>query len=164
MTEQKKESKEAPRAPSKETALRAVKGMNDILPPDSARWEWLEDTVRALLTPADLERHIETDGSLTLAEATLPAGRAIAGAVWGQGFPEPRFCDVLEVADQRVVGGKHLKLKVLREGRAFDAILFGACEPMPPRVEAVYRLDVNEFNGTAGLQLTLQHWREALAR
>ncbi len=29
--------------------IEAVKGMNDILPPDSARWEWLEDTVRALM-------------------------------------------------------------------------------------------------------------------
>ncbi|MBL8349540.1 MAG: histidine--tRNA ligase [Burkholderiaceae bacterium] len=29
--------------------LQAVKGMNDILPPESARWEWLEDTVRALM-------------------------------------------------------------------------------------------------------------------
>ncbi len=29
--------------------LQAVKGMNDILPPESRRWEWLEDTVRALM-------------------------------------------------------------------------------------------------------------------
>ena len=29
--------------------LQAVKGMNDILPPDSARWEWLEEVVRALM-------------------------------------------------------------------------------------------------------------------
>ncbi|MES3009438.1 MAG: histidine--tRNA ligase [Pseudomonadota bacterium] len=29
--------------------LTAVKGMNDILPPDSARWEWLEQTVRGLM-------------------------------------------------------------------------------------------------------------------
>lgn len=29
--------------------LAAVKGMNDILPPDSARWEWLEDKVRRLM-------------------------------------------------------------------------------------------------------------------
>jgi histidyl-tRNA synthetase len=29
--------------------LLAVKGMNDILPPDSARWEWLEDKVRSLM-------------------------------------------------------------------------------------------------------------------
>ena len=29
--------------------LAAVKGMNDILPPDSARWEWLEGEVRTLM-------------------------------------------------------------------------------------------------------------------
>jgi histidyl-tRNA synthetase len=29
--------------------LNAVKGMNDILPPDSARWEWLEEKVRGLM-------------------------------------------------------------------------------------------------------------------
>ncbi|TMH03133.1 MAG: histidine--tRNA ligase, partial [Betaproteobacteria bacterium] len=29
--------------------IRAVKGMNDILPPDSARWEWVEERVRALM-------------------------------------------------------------------------------------------------------------------
>ncbi len=35
--------------PADSGALRAVKGMNDILPPDSARWEWFEDQVRALM-------------------------------------------------------------------------------------------------------------------
>jgi histidyl-tRNA synthetase len=30
-------------------SLSAVKGMNDILPPDSAGWEWLEEKVRALM-------------------------------------------------------------------------------------------------------------------
>jgi histidyl-tRNA synthetase len=29
--------------------LKAIKGMNDILPPESARWEWLEDKVRQLM-------------------------------------------------------------------------------------------------------------------
>ena len=36
-------------APPKIEKLAAVKGMNDILPPDSARWEWLEDKVRTLM-------------------------------------------------------------------------------------------------------------------
>ncbi len=31
---------------SKDKTLSAIKGMNDILPPESARWEWLEDTIR----------------------------------------------------------------------------------------------------------------------
>ena len=40
----------APRAAKPaSTPLAGVKGMNDILPPDSARWEWFEDTVRALM-------------------------------------------------------------------------------------------------------------------
>ncbi len=30
--------------------LTAVKGMNDILPPESARWEWLEGVVRSLMS------------------------------------------------------------------------------------------------------------------
>ncbi|HEY8706952.1 MAG TPA: histidine--tRNA ligase [Burkholderiaceae bacterium] len=34
---------------SKPIALQAVKGMNDILPPESVRWEWFEDKVRALM-------------------------------------------------------------------------------------------------------------------
>ena len=35
--------------PRKPEPLQAVKGMNDILPPDSARWEWFEAKVRALM-------------------------------------------------------------------------------------------------------------------
>ena len=34
---------------AKAQKLVGVKGMNDILPPDSARWEWLEGQVRALM-------------------------------------------------------------------------------------------------------------------
>jgi histidyl-tRNA synthetase len=36
-------------APVRIEKLSAVKGMNDILPVDSARWEWLEDKVRVLM-------------------------------------------------------------------------------------------------------------------
>ncbi len=36
-------------AQANRSPLQAVKGMNDILPPESARWEWFEDTVRALM-------------------------------------------------------------------------------------------------------------------
>ena len=34
---------------SKSEKIVSVKGMNDILPPDSARWEWLEEKVRGLM-------------------------------------------------------------------------------------------------------------------
>ena len=39
----------ADRLTAKPGKLTAVKGMNDIMPPDSAQWEWLEDKVRALM-------------------------------------------------------------------------------------------------------------------
>ena len=38
-----------PAAKAINAPLTAVKGMNDILPPESARWEWFEDTVRSLM-------------------------------------------------------------------------------------------------------------------
>lgn len=34
-------------AVSRVEKLFAVKGMNDILPPDSAQWEWFEEQVRS---------------------------------------------------------------------------------------------------------------------
>jgi histidyl-tRNA synthetase len=37
-------------ADNNNAALQAVKGMNDILPPDSARWVWLEDKLRSLMS------------------------------------------------------------------------------------------------------------------
>ena len=36
--------------PAKAQKLVGVKGMNDVLPPDSARWEWLEAKVRNLMS------------------------------------------------------------------------------------------------------------------
>jgi histidyl-tRNA synthetase len=45
--------------------LRAVKGMNDILPPDSARWEWLEATVRE-----QMRRHGYLDVRTPIVEPT----------------------------------------------------------------------------------------------
>jgi histidyl-tRNA synthetase len=36
-------------AESNPVALQAVKGMNDILPPESARWVWLEEKLRSLM-------------------------------------------------------------------------------------------------------------------
>ena len=122
-----------------------------------------EASVQSLVTAADLERQLETDGSLDTRECTFDLARAIGACVWGQGFPEPRFFDAFDVVQQRIVGGQHTKLKLAREGRAFDGMLFGDAEPLPPRVEALYRVEVNEYNGTQGLQLTVQHWRAAAA-
>jgi single-stranded-DNA-specific exonuclease len=37
--------------------------------------------------------------------------------VWGQGFEAPVFCDEVQVLQQRLVGEKHLKLRLRHGGR-----------------------------------------------
>ncbi len=120
-----------------------------------------EEVVRDLVGPADLERLIETDGSLLAAEIDLAFAEALESGIWGQGFLAPVFCDEYEIADQRVVGGRHLKLRLRApdSGRTFDGILFGHDDPLPPRIRAVYRVQVNEFKATRSVQLLVRHWQ-----
>jgi len=122
-----------------------------------------EDVVRGLLTPADLQRVIKTDGTLPATEMTLEMAQIIAAQAWGQGFPEPTFSGRFRVETQRVVGEKHLKLKLKKkdpgaEESFYDGILFFHSEPLPEIIDAVYRLEANEFNGKISLQLNLTHW------
>jgi single-stranded-DNA-specific exonuclease len=120
-----------------------------------------EETVAALVSPADLERVIETDGALAAAEMQIELARLLEKEVWGQGFPHPSFSSDFTVENQRVVGEKHLKLKLSLSGRAFDAMLFFHCNPLPERILAVYRLTVNEYKGAQSLQLNIEHWQPA---
>ncbi|MGE0559771.1 MAG: single-stranded-DNA-specific exonuclease RecJ [Burkholderiales bacterium] len=129
-----------------------------------------ETVAGELLTPADLEREWITDGSLPPQDMTLDNANTLAEAVWGQGFPEPRFHDVFEVTAQRVVGERHLKLRLRREasppggclgGVQVDAMLFGQSEPLPDSIAATYRLSANHYNGSVLLQLILEHWQAA---
>jgi len=122
-----------------------------------------EDAARSLLSPPDLERVIETDGDLAPDDYTLDLADLLDEGVWGQGFPRPSFCGRFDVVSQRVVGERHLKLRLARSGRAFDAILFGRTERLPPRIEAVHRLEPNEYQGLRSVQVTIEHWQPALA-
>lgn len=117
-----------------------------------------EAVVREWLTPADLERVIETDGDISAAEIGLPLAYALEDAVWGQGFATPAFAGDFVVAAQRVVGERHLKLTLQREGCNFEAMLFFHNDALPDRISAVYQLGVNEYNGQQTAQLTLRHW------
>ncbi|PIV87865.1 MAG: single-stranded-DNA-specific exonuclease RecJ [Hydrogenophilales bacterium CG17_big_fil_post_rev_8_21_14_2_50_63_12] len=119
-----------------------------------------EAVARESLSAADLEKLIETDGELTPQECTLENAEAIRGAVWGQGFPAPAFHGEFSVQSQRLVGEKHLKLRLSGKGVSADAILFFHDTPLPERIQAVYRPEVNEWNGNKALQFNLAHWSE----
>lgn len=120
-----------------------------------------EQVARENLSAADLEKQIETDGELDPAECTLENAEAIRAAVWGQGFPAPAFHGTFTVQSQRLVGEKHLKLRLAGAGMAADAMLFFHDEPLPERIQAVFRPEVNEWNGARTLQFNLAHWSEA---
>jgi single-stranded-DNA-specific exonuclease len=117
-----------------------------------------EKAIDELLPPEARARTVETDGNLDAAHVTLDMARTLDSQIWGQGFPQPVFCDNFAVESQRVVGERHLKLRLLKEGRRYEAMRFGSLDPLPPRVKAAYRLMVNEFNGLKSVQLNVEHF------
>lgn len=126
-----------------------------------------EQTAQAQLTPADLMQIIETDGDLSESEMNLELAQHLTEQAWGQGFPYPAFNARFSVENQRVVGEKHLKLKLRKHvsstrkqklGRLYDAMLFFYHDSLPETIDAVYRLQINEYRGNTTLQLTLDYW------
>jgi single-stranded-DNA-specific exonuclease len=100
---------------------------------------------------------VETDGGLESGYFTLETARMLDERIWGQGFPAPVFCDTFAVENQRVVGEKHLKLRLEKDGRRHEAIFFNTLGPLAPRIRAAYRLSINEYNGLKSVQLTVEH-------
>jgi single-stranded-DNA-specific exonuclease len=117
----------------------------------------------ALRDPAAAGDILWTDGGLEPGELNLDLAEALASAgPWGQGFPEPLFDNRFRLREQRVIGERHLKLRVqhLDGGPLLDAVAFGqprlkAADGAPLRL--VYRLDVNTFRQSRTAQLVVEH-------
>ena len=118
-----------------------------------------EAVAKDLLTPADLTKTIETDGELNADEYSVGMARTLEQQVWGQGFPQPMFEGEFKVLSQRVVGEKHLKLKLANQAGSHDAIHFFSTDDMPASIRAVYSLASNEYNGKTSVQLIVRHWQ-----
>ena len=120
-----------------------------------------ERAAAELIPPDALARVIETDGGLESGYFTLETARMLDERIWGQGFPAPVFCDTFAVENQRVVGDKHLKLRLEKDGRRHEAIFFNAAgsgaRALAPRIRAAYRLSINEYNGLKSVQLTVEY-------
>lgn len=117
-----------------------------------------EYVCRMLLDEKALTEVIETDGPLAAEDMTFDLARQLCDGVWGQGFAAPLFYDEFEVDSQRIVGEKHLKLRLSKHNKCFDAMLFFQTEALPPRIRGVYQLSINQYNDLQSLQLTLEHW------
>jgi len=109
------------------------------------------------------QSQIYTDGALEPEYFTTEIAELLeAAAPWGQRFPSPLFDNEFHVLQQRVVGKRHLKLRLSTQTRTVDAIAFGQLEEgeVPTnmdRIHAVYRLNINEFRGVRSLQLIIDH-------
>lgn len=130
---------------------------------DLSRFQLAFDrAVREALGGVEPSPEWQTDGPLASGELTLQSAVDIASAgPWGQHFPEPSFDGEFVVLEQRLVGEKHLKLRLQTELGPIDAIAFNIdleCWPdnAVTRIGAVYRIEVNSFRGEDRLQLMLQ--------
>jgi single-stranded-DNA-specific exonuclease len=116
-----------------------------------------EQVVQSLIDAQVLQEVLETDGALTVQEMTMQTAESLSNLVWGQGFPQPVFYDRFEVLQQKVLGEKHLKLRLQKQNQQFEAIYFQHAELLPEQIEIAYALQVNEFNGNRSLQLQVVH-------
>jgi single-stranded-DNA-specific exonuclease len=122
--------------------------------------------------PDSLQGWILTDGELERPLLSMATALALrAAGPWGQGFPEPLFDGEFDIVDSRLVGERHLKLRLRAATgcETLDAILFGhvggASEAHDvgrgARVRLAYRLEVNEWNGMEKIQLNCQYLEPA---
>lgn len=110
--------------------------------------EWLDD--------AALTRTLRTDGPLP-PEAFCPETvQELESQVWGQAFEAPLFCDRVQVVHQRIVGEKHLKLRLRQGALLRDAIWFGRVESLPEQVTLAYRLSLDHYQGQARVQMVVE--------
>ncbi len=122
------------------------------------------ETVAGKLANVDLQQKVYSDGELDERHLTLEFAETLRqAAVWGQAFPEPEFNGVFDVIQCRIVGQQHLKfvLRLPFSGQLLDAIAFFADHPEKwlgcRKINAAYKLDINEFRGQRSLQLLLHY-------
>ena len=110
--------------------------------------EWLD--------AATLTRRLDTDGPLAAEYRRAEMVDTLHQEVWGQGFAAPTFSEELQVVSQRLVGEKHLALKLLHQGQPVDGIWFGHTEALPSRVTLAFRLDADEWQGVRRVRFLVE--------
>lgn len=128
-----------------------------------------DQVCREQVSQQQLTRVLEVDGELASHELALDLAEQLRYAgPWGQGFPEPLFQGRFTLVQQRIVGGRHLKLVLspVSAGVVVDTLIDGIWFNIDPsewpnahcqQVNLVYQLDINEFRGRRSVQLLIQH-------
>ncbi|WP_431276887.1 single-stranded-DNA-specific exonuclease RecJ [Variovorax ureilyticus] len=116
----------------------------------------LAQVAQEWLDAATLTRRLDTDGPLAPEYLRVDLVDTLHREVWGQGFAPPTFSEEVEVISQRLVGEKHLALKLRHQGKPVDGMWFGHTEPLPARVTIAYRLDADEWQGVRRVRFLLE--------
>ena len=116
----------------------------------------LTEVAQEWLDAATLTRRLDTDGPLKPEYRRIDMVDTLHHEVWGQGFAPPTFSEEVEVVSQRLVGEKHLALKLKHQGQPIDGIWFGHTEPLPPKVVLAFRLDADEWNGVRRVRFLVE--------
>ena len=116
----------------------------------------LQQVAREWLDAATLTRRLETDGPLAPEYRRADLVDTLHREVWGQGFAAPTFSEEIEVVSQRLVGEKHLALKLKHQGQPVDGIWFGHTEALPARVILAFRLDADEWQGVKRVRFLVE--------
>ena len=116
----------------------------------------LQQVAREWLDAATLTRRLDTDGPLPAQYRRADVVHTLHQAVWGQGFAAPTFSEEVEVVSQRLVGDKHLSLKLKHQGQPVDAMWFGHTEQLPERVTLAFRLDADEWQGVKRVRFLVE--------
>jgi len=123
----------------------------------------LEGVAREWLDAATLTRTLRTDGPLDLQWFNAETVALLDEQVWGQGFEPPLFCDTVQVLQQRLVGEKHLKLRLRHAGQERDGIWFNRTESLPAQARLAYRVSLDEWNGRQRVQMVVEAAEEGVA-
>jgi single-stranded-DNA-specific exonuclease len=116
----------------------------------------LSEVAHEWLDAATLTRRLETDGPLDSKYLRVDLVDTLHKEVWGQGFAPPTFSEELEVVSQRLVGEKHLQLKLKHQGQPVDGIWFGQTKQLPSRIKLAFRLDADEWNGVRRVRFLIE--------
>jgi single-stranded-DNA-specific exonuclease len=116
----------------------------------------MQEVAHEWLDAGTLTRRLDTDGPLAPEYRRTDVVDTLHTAVWGQGFAAPTFSEELEVVSQRLVGEKHLALKLKHQGQAVDGIWFGRTESLPAKVTLAFRLDADEWQGVRRVRFLVE--------
>lgn len=116
----------------------------------------LQQVAHEWLDAATLTRRMDTDGPLAPEYRRADLVDTLHKEVWGQGFAAPTFSEIVEVVSQRLVGEKHLALKLKHQGQPVDGIWFGHTEALPARVKLAFRLDADEWQGVKRVRFLVE--------